>query len=374
MSSIQDIGLIVSQIGKEARKQEISFRDLSKHIDNMQKSILSHLDGTVRKELSEILSAFSIAQKELNNAILSYQVLIDASEGWISKSIIPPPEQSFGQEMGNHNEKSIWMPPKHSATNSYERAQLSKEESNVFLRQTSNLSGSFINMFPAERSEAIASSYSKASELIVQKINSFACNIVSISESGYSYNSFGQRVKNGSWYNPASKMIAMNELMNDAEYTDVLKHELGHFVDHMMGTPSASSDFIASVDEDANAFDPSSETGRLNTCDMLDDLFSTGACFDRNVTDIISALLRNSDIVEQRFVKERTTGYVANYMHETGYWDKTDANGHSYHMREKEIFANSFAIATDGYRISQDFIQRWFPNVSSCFDRIMTEA
>ena len=186
MSSIQDIGLIISQIKTEARKQEITFRDLSKHIDNMQTSILSHLDGTVRKELSEILSAFSIAQKELNNAILSYQVLINASESWISNSINPPPDLSSGQEMGiNHNGGSIWMLPKRSSTNSYERAQLSIDESNVFLRQTSSLSESFIKMFPAERSEAIASSYSKASELIVQKINSFACNIVGVSESGY---------------------------------------------------------------------------------------------------------------------------------------------------------------------------------------------
>ena len=163
--------------------------------------------------------------------------------------------------------------------------------------------------------------------------------------------------------------------MNNAEYADVLKHEMGHFVDHMMGTPSDTAAFLQAMEKECGKYDTSTAIGNLNMEEMLDDLFNTGACFDRNVTDILSALFRNHPIIQARFDKECVTGYVAYYMHNNDYWDACDENGQSYNKRSKEIFANLFAIVTDNYRISVNFVERWFPDINGemarCLERMI---
>ena len=94
--------------------------------------------------------------------------------------------------------------------------------------------------------------------------------------------------------------------------------------------------------------------------DMLDDAFSTGAAFDRNITDIISALTMNHPTVVNRFNDED----VAYYRHKDGYWNRRNENGTNAGMREKDSFANVFAIETGNYRISTNFVERWFPELS----------
>lgn len=252
-----------------------------------------------------------------------------------------------------------------SAINSYQRA---KKGGELAIPSVSALSNELIDMFPAKRREAIHTSYANAPEKIINIVNRYAASLTSICESGYGRDSLGRLVKNSCFYSPQGKYIAMNEQLNDAEYTDVFKHEVGHFADDIMGEVSNSPEFISAMDSTASRFDSNTPEGRQRLNDMLDDAFNTGACFDRNVTDIISALLVNNLTVEQRFASESKTGYVANYMHDTKYWLELDEYGNPRNKRGSEIFANLFAIETDQYRISRNFVKRWFPEITGVFD------
>lgn len=253
-----------------------------------------------------------------------------------------------------------------SSTNSFERSQTGVDKI-ALLQLKSALSGKLVNMVPENRKGALNSAYANAPRAITDILNRYSDNLQGIHESGYAYNKNGEWVKSGSYYSPARMHIAMNEDMNDLEYTDVLKHELGHFADHMMGSVSSSHCFTEAMNRCAAKFNASTLEGKHNLSDMLDDAFSTGACYDRNVTDIVSALLVNEPIVQKRFYQESVTGYVANYTHGNDYWNKLADDGKPLNLREKEIFANYFAIETDGYRISKNFVERWFPEIASDF-------
>ena len=55
---------------------------------------------------------------------------------------------------------------------------------------------------------------------------------------------------------------------------------------------------------------------------------------------------------------------VAYYRHKDGYWNRRNENGTNAGMREKDSFANVIAIETGNYRISTNFVERWFPELS----------
>ena len=127
-----------------------------------------------------------------------------------------------------------------------------------------------------------------------------------------------------------------------------------------MRNASDKPEFLEAMSQDTDRFYAPGSAGDMYLRDMLDDLFSTGACYDRNVTDILSALFYNDKRVYDRFFREG----VAYFQHGNEYWQETDANGLNLNKRGKEIFANGFAIETDGYRISKNFIERWFPRIN----------
>ena len=256
-----------------------------------------------------------------------------------------------------------------SATNSQERRNLSPDQDNVFVRAQSAVNRSLLSMFPSRRAEMIDSSYVGASPEVVSVINKHIGGLKGITE-------IKQR-GNGEWegchYNPQTRTIAMDErktgdgsyVMTQHEYSDIFKHEIGHFIDHMLGNASDKPEFLWAMRDDTDQFYAPGSAGDMHLKDMLDDLFSTGAGYDRNVTDILSALFYNDKRVCDRFDREG----VAYFQHGNEYWQATDGNGHNLNKRGKEIFANGFAIETDGYRISKDFIERWFPRINEQMKR-----
>lgn len=168
------------------------------------------------------------------------------------------------------------------------------------------------------------------------------------------------RSKEPCHYSQEKKYIAMHDEMTDAEYADVIQHELGHFIDDILGRPSTGNVFRQAFSDVASRYNVDTLEGRRLLNDMLDDAFSTGAAFDRNITDIISALTMNHPTVVNRFNDED----VAYYRHKDGYWNRRNENGTNAGMREKDSFANVFAIETGNYRISTNFVERWFPELS----------
>lgn len=152
----------------------------------------------------------------------------------------------------------------------------------------------------------------------------------------------------------------MHDEMTDAEYADVIQHELGHFIDDILGRPSTGTVFRQAFSDVASRYNADTLEGIRLLNDMLDDAFSTSAAFDRNVTDIISALTMNHPTVVSRFNDEN----VAYYRHKDAYWNRRNEDGTNAGMREKDSFANVFAIETGNYRISTNFVERWFPELS----------
>ena len=66
------------------------------------------------------------------------------------------------------------------------------------------------------------------------------------------------------------------------------------FVDDILGRPSTGNVFRQAFSDVASRYNVDTLEGRRLLNDMLDDAFSTGAAFDRNITDIISALTMNA--------------------------------------------------------------------------------
>ena len=236
----------------------------------------------------------------------------------------------------------------------------------------SDISDDLLEKLPKKRRTAVTTSYSKAPPYIIQVLNECLPKLNYVRDT-YDFikdkngnkilDSRGREVPEGCHYNEQKMCVAMSDKMTNDEYTDVLHHELGHFVDHAMGAVSSNLHFQKAFDKTVQQLDLSTPQGRVNLRDILDDAFSTGAAFDRNVTDIISALTLNDPVVVDEFYEEN----VPYYKHDNDYWNATFYNGSSMRKRQKEIFANIFAIETDNYRISRNFIERWFPQLVESF-------
>ena len=251
-----------------------------------------------------------------------------------------------------------------SATNSLDRATNGAVEVPLM----SDLSDSFIAKLPHSRSAAVHTAYAKAPDYIVSAINQHCDKLRCIKDTEYEtdcyghyvLNRYGMRVKEPCHYSPMEHHIAMHNDMTDAEYADVLQHELGHFIDDVLGRPSTGDRFRQAFSDAAARYSTDTPHGRMMLNDMLDDAFSNGAAFDRNITDIISALTHNNPVVVRRFTEEG----IAYYRHQNDYWDRQLRDGTNAGMREKDSFANIFAIETGSYRISTNFAERWFPQLS----------
>ena len=236
----------------------------------------------------------------------------------------------------------------------------------------SEITEALLEKLPQKRRVAITTSYSKAPAFIIKALNECMTKLnyvrdtydyIKDADGNYILDRYGRRIPEGCHYNEQKMCIAMSDSMTNDEYTDVLHHELGHFVDHAMGTISSNCDFQAAFEQTVQQLNLATPQGRAFLRDILDDAFSTGAAYDLNVTDIISALTMNDSSVVREFYEEN----VAYYRHENHYWGATTYDGTSLRKREKEIFANIFAIETDNYRISRNFIERWFPQLVDSF-------
>lgn len=242
----------------------------------------------------------------------------------------------------------------------------------------SDLSDAFMTKLPQTRRSAVHTAYAKAPSYIVDAINQHCDQLNYVRNTKYEQDSngnfildiYGRRQKEPCHYSEQKKYIAMHEEMTDAEYTDVIQHELGHFVDDILGRPSTAPAFSQAFANAASRYNADTPEGKHLSNDMLDDAFSTGAAYDRNITDIISALTMNHPIVVGRFDDEN----VAYYRHGNTYWNRVNEDGTYAGMREKDSFANIFAIETGSYRISTNFAERWFPELTVALRQSVEDA
>lgn len=210
----------------------------------------------------------------------------------------------------------------------------------------------------AQRIQALHNAYADTPYEILSIIEKYIGSLRAVSHTEYVLNKNGEWVLEGSHYSPETRSIHMQEHLSAQAYADIFQHELGHFIDDMLGQCSSGLEFMRALASDIRSFDIRTPDGKIKLADMLDDAFNTGAAYDRNVSDILSALFRNNPYIIKRFLGEG----VAYYQHEDVYWEKT-------WRIPAEIFANMFAIESAQYRVSVNFAERWFPGITEAFRR-----
>lgn len=230
------------------------------------------------------------------------------------------------------------------------------EDGQTGYQPVSALRRDMLGKVPANRIAAMDRAFQRAPQSMVSVLNQYADRLGQIEDSGYGYNEAGQKVKNGCYYSPEYCQVKMNEQMDQDEYAEVLPHELSHFLDHQRGWESDRPEFVQAIADDRASMDRETPAGRARFYEMLDDAVSTGAAFDRNISDILSAVFCNDPAVSDRFAREG----IPYYSHKDSYWTIKG-------MREKEIYADCGAIFAGGDRISIHFLERHFGNVAEKF-------
>lgn len=154
-----------------------------------------------------------------------------------------------------------------------------------------------------------------------------------------------------SYYDLLDRKIRMEEQFDNSEYAEVFSHEYGHFVDDKLGDVSQTIEFKDAMMLDLESFDRSTESGKEKFEEMLNDLMSSDAAYDRAVSDNMSAYFKNDPEVVKRYLSEG----IAYYGHESDYWE-TEGN------REAEIYANSFSMSAQNTADSCAFMEKYFPH------------
>ena len=197
---------------------------------------------------------------------------------------------------------------------------------------------------PKEKQEAINDSFKDApSEIkaLVEVLSKYL-SVDSVKEND------NVRVCN---YSFLDKTIRMETDLSADEYAEVFTHEYGHFVDDMLGKPSASVEFGNAMYKDLMQYNPGTDAGMENFERMMDELMKTDAAYDRMVSDVLSAFFINDSAVKQRYEAE---GFSC-YGHTNEYWSRPGA-------REAEVFANAFSVAAQDNSDSCVFMKTYFSN------------
>ena len=167
-------------------------------------------------------------------------------------------------------------------------------------------------------------------------------------------------------YNPTQNAIFMDERVDNYEYTETWKHEVGHFVDHQMGWPSHGSQFENAIEMDMESFDQNG--GREKLSDMMKELENSDVIDSRHVSDIFSGLFYNKRDMRMTIEKIYYEQGAAFYGHKDSYWNGTAGPQKAV---EGEIFANLFAIYTENNKEIVGFIEKWFPRLTDKFKWIL---
>lgn len=230
-----------------------------------------------------------------------------------------------------------------------------------------------INHIPTNRKNAMELAFREAPNEIVSELNKYANILQPIVDSGYGRNEYGVPVKNGSFYSPDLRQVKMNEAMDDDEYQEELPHELSHFLDHQRGWDSSKPEFVTALESDLKRLDRNTPEGRAFFNEMLDDAVSTGAADDRAISDLIFGAFGengNDPEIIRRFKKEG----IARFTHPDDYWMGIDNLGNrspdgGASMRRAEIYAEIGAIRCLNDRISNNFLERYFPGIYNQYNR-----
>lgn len=165
-----------------------------------------------------------------------------------------------------------------------------------------------------------------------------------------------------SHYSQDENILRMEDNVDNDEYAEIFKHELGHFIDAQLGRISTSENFGYAIQADKYWLDLSREEGIGNINRMIEELSDLPAVMDcRYVSDIFSGVLMGGDSKIRKLYYSMDYAY---YGHEYEYW--TGDKGPEKAV-EKEAFADLFAIYAENNSTTVKFVERWFPNTAKRF-------
>lgn len=168
----------------------------------------------------------------------------------------------------------------------------------------------------------------------------------------------------GCHYDQSEKTIRMDERMDDDSYSDVFRHEMGHFTDDQIGRPSLSEEFGQAIEADFYWYNPETEYGKKNMEQMLSDLPSSSAYHCQHFSDILSGVFRNDRMI----IKTWEDNGDAYYGHRNEYWDGLAGPDHAV---EREVFADLFAIYAENDADTVSYVEKIFPNTAIRFKRMI---
>ena len=166
-------------------------------------------------------------------------------------------------------------------------------------------------------------------------------------------------------YDPEDGTIHMDERVDDEEYAETFKHELGHFIDDKLDCPSCKEEFGTAIQADLDQY-TSVEAGVVTVGKMLGELIESPALENRYLSDIFSAMFHEKGTARQwnAITAAYNTLGVPVYGHEVNYWTGMDGPQKAVQL---EIFADIFAIFAENDTDTVRFVRKWFPNIASCF-------
>lgn len=173
-----------------------------------------------------------------------------------------------------------------------------------------------------------------------------------------------------SHYDADDNCIYMNECYDDDLYSDVFRHEFGHFADCHLGDLSLRKEFQDAVKADKKLWNPGNDNWSENIEQMMNNLVESEAVHCHYISDLFSGMFLNDSKVVEAYSDK--TG-LAFRGHENEYWLETLSTAPE-HAIERETFANLFGVFTENDSSAVQYVQRWFPNSSRCFETILREA
>jgi hypothetical protein len=215
--------------------------------------------------------------------------------------------------------------------------------------EEAGIKGAFDEL-PRERREAVYEAFENAPESIKKIVNELSGEL-SVEKT---------RGDECCHYDLIDKRIRMEGHLNDGEYAEIFSHEYGHFVDDFKGKVSDTPEFREAIQKDLANFNRSTESGRVNFDNMLNDLMNSDAAWDRAVSDSLSAYFKNAPEIIQRYDDEG----ISYYQHENSYWGYPG-------KCEAEIYANMFSMSAQGHKESCEFMAKYFPNTWAQFNNTL---
>ena len=217
---------------------------------------------------------------------------------------------------------------------------------------------------PENRRIAVTERLSRCYTSIARRINEFASELIIKTCKRHLSPTRGIEIEEPC-YDPNDGTIHMDEQVDNEEYAETFKHELGHFIDDKLDCPSCKEAFGVAIQADLDQF-ASVDTGIVTLGKMLRELIESPALENRYLSDIFSAMFHEKNVARQwnAITAAYNTLGVPIYGHEVSYWTGKDGPEKAAQL---EVFADIFAIFAENDIDTVRFVGKWFPNIINRF-------